>query len=196
MDRYEILELADRIEDAMLQGYITPNEIAKHANCTRAQAKSCIEHVQKRWHRNQSHQSREAKREQAIFMSMNALKKTYKLYKSASDQDALGEANRAMGNIIRILSQVANLEGLNERTVRIGGDRDGVPIITETQSQVLVLEGLINNGYIDTNTLKQIESAILNRPASGTEIVSSLRQIDTQPDSTTTSQWDNQSDPT
>jgi|GEM_PF-4783010 len=189
MDRYEILELADRVEDAMLQGYITPNEIAKHANCTRAQAKSCIEHVHKRWHRNQSHQSREAKREQAIFMSMNALKKTYKLYESASDQDALGEANRAMGNIIRILSQVANLEGLNERTVRIGGDKDGIPIVTEAQSQVLILEGLINNGYIDTTILKQIESAILNRPISGTEVIGSIREADTQFDTATTSQW-------
>ena len=189
MSRFQLLELADRVEDAMLQGYITPHEIAKFAQCSNPQARSCMEHIHKRWHRNQSHQSREDKREQAIFMSMNALRKTYVLYESAKDQDALGEANRAMGNIIRILSQVANLEGLNERTVRIGGDKDGIPIVTEAQSQVLILEGLVNNGYIDTTILKQIESTILNRSDSSTEVIGSIREADTQFDTATTSQW-------
>lgn len=183
--REEIIDLVDRVEQLILMGYTTAAQIKKalhHYHVTSSEATQYKNHVHVRWNRHQSAQDREQKRTTLIQMYMNNMREAYNVLRRAQDSmlpGALGEQNRAIGNISKIISQITEIEGLKERTVRVSGDRDGNPIqITAIQAQVLALEGMISNGFIDPETFTAIESTLLNGNNGSKEITGSIWESD------------------
>lgn len=197
----ETLELIDTVESYMLQGYTAPSQIArllKNKNVGQMAARSYIEHVRKRWSRNTSKQTRDQKREQVLQMHMHALRQAYNLFAEARTSigpRSLSEANRALSTIRALLGQIADVEGVRERTMRLGGDRDQIPIqVEEEHRDVFMLEEMLKGGRLDGPTVNDLRTAILGATTrNGEDGSGNLRVVDAQPASLPAPQGDHRS---
>lgn len=214
----ELLIAVDMIEGLMLQGVTLPhqirswlnNQIIKGGNeaypngrkpkCTVDEVEELIGMVHKRWQRHVRLDTLEERRSYAIEMLLHALREAYKTYTAASqlanDVRNVAERNRSLKTIVGILTTYADLQGLREHVVKIGGTGAPIQIESNVHAQAFVLESMINDGIIDNNTYSAINAAVreqlglLPRPDStdphGTLGPGNLREVDAGSGSTAT----------
>lgn len=193
--REQVLEIIDHVEQLMLQGITNPAQVARMSKdfaLGNLEARHYMEHVRNRWARDASKQDRPSNRARAINMHMSALRRAYGLMAEANQRNDLANANRALGTIRALLSQIADLEGTKERTVRVGGDREQIPIrIEEQREEVSRLEMLILSGQLGPDQLTALKQNVIGAGNSpGANGPGNLRLVDAGTHSLPASQGD------
>lgn len=210
----KVIELVYIIEGLMMKGYSNPSSLIRCKELagyevTRTQAVRFIDHISKMWAKGINHQDIGRKRAQLVQMHLKNIQdlnamidklRESMLYALLPQQFTISqEINRNITNITKSLIAIGDLQGLREHTIRIGGDREQIPI--QQSRETRVLEELRLHGIISGEQLERIETNILERVATHGEeqrqiVAGSIWSPDEDPNAETTSLGDNSSSTT
>lgn len=189
----EYADLVFQIEQKMLEGVtqafwlvrdpdMVPHHLSVHT------ASRIMEKIKERWRKGINAEDISAQREELIRMHLHTLRQTHKILKDAQNSpllSSLAEQNKAIANITKILTAIADLKGMREKTLRIGGDRERIPIETD---QHLAITQLVAHGLLDQRTALQLDDAIIAaRTRPSTSESEGIRGVDALPVPGTTS---------
>jgi len=165
----DILDEVNLVEGFMLQGFTTPQALLrvgaiKALALKREQLSAYISAVQRRWAKQLDRETVTVRRAQVLQQLHQNLRSAYAVLaelQQSTDDGNYAERNKTIANITRILHEIGTVEGLHERTLRIGGDREGIPVGVRQEQEVGVLESMVANGLLSAADAARLDAALI-----------------------------------